>query len=184
MSKPPKQPLKMYNKKQNKNIEIDYFEKLIMLTKEYLKEDGIYLNFKGYREVKEKYSSLEENDVKKAWTLVKELNAWSEYFSEIANLIQKKYLDSETRKIEVQSLKSMKHSEKVNAGDRYSNTDKDVIYSRKKRNALKSLYDELNSKIKFLERAHYHCKSTCEWNNKLKTSFKPQINSKDDIYES
>ena len=55
----------------------------------------------------------------KAWELTKELNAWSEYFSDIANLIQKKYLDSETEKLEQQSLKSIEHSEKVVLQDRH-----------------------------------------------------------------
>ena len=170
MSRPPTNPIIQNGES------ISYFEKLIMLCSEHLKEDGIVLNFSGYKETIEEYSNLEEADIETAWKLTKELNAWSEYFSEIANLIQVKYLDSETDKIEMQSLKSIEHSDKtVSAGDRYANTTKEVIYTRKKRNALKSLHEELNAKIRFLERGYYHCKSTCEWHNKIATAFVPQI---------
>ena len=160
---------------------ISYFEKLIEITSPFLKEDGIHLNFTGYKETVEEYISLQENDIDRAWKLTKELNAWSEYFSEIANLIQKMYLDAETDKLEVQSLTSMKYSEKnVSAGDRFANTTKEVIDSRKKRNALKTLHEELVSKIEFLKRGYYHCKSTCEWYNKKGTS----IPLKDDEYDA
>ena len=169
MPRPPKNPLNFKGK------EMTYFERLILSCSKYLEEDGIYLNFEGYKETISEYSSLKENEIDKAWRLTKELNAWSEYFSEIANLIQKQYLDSETEKIEIQSSKSIEHSDKVATGDRFANTQAEVIYSRKKRNALKSLYEELLSKIKFLERGYYHCKSTCEWHNKIATSYNPQI---------
>ena len=172
MARPPVNPLS------HNGNEISYFERLILLNKKYLEEDGIYLNFNGYKETIDEYTTLKENEIEKAWRLTKELNAWSEYFSEVANLIQLKYLDAETDKIEVQSLKSIENSgTSVSAGDRYADTTTEVIYSRKKRNALKSLYEELISKIKFLERGYYHCKSTCEWSNKLKTSYNPQINN-------
>ena len=166
MASPPSKPL--ITDSGNKS----YFEKICELAKEYLEEDTIILNFDGYEQTVEEYKSLSEEDISTAWKLTKELNAWSEYFSDISNLIQKKYLDSETEKMEIQAIKSIEHNEKsVSAGDRHANTDPIVIQKRKKRNILKSLYDELTSKIKFLERAYYHCKSTCEWANRIKTSY-------------
>ena len=146
-----------------------YFEKLCEMSQKHLKE--VVLNFDGYEDTVQKYRELKEDDISMAWELTKELNAWSEYFSDISSIIQKKYLDAETDKIEVQSVKSIEHGEKsVSAGDRFANTSQEVINARKERNILKSLYDELSLKIKFLERAYYHCKSTCEWANRLETT--------------
>jgi len=162
LATPPKNPLTNSN-----GVNINYFEKLIEISSEYLEKDGIMLNFDGYRETLEDYTTLKENDTSKAWLLIKELNSWSEYFSSVANLIQKLYLDSETDKIETQAIASIEaDATKVANGERLSNKDPKVINARKKRNTLKSLHNELESKIKFLERAYYHCKSTCEWANK------------------
>ncbi|MDF2879472.1 MAG: hypothetical protein K0R54_29 [Clostridiaceae bacterium] len=163
MAKPPLTPLKAEDGKH-----ISYFEKLVRLSSEYLREDGINLSFAGYTETLVDYANLEETDITKAWNLIKDLNAWSEYFSSISNLIQKVYLDSETDKIEVQAIASIEaDSVKVANGERLSNKDSKVIRARKKRNTLKAFYDELEAKIRFLERAYYHCKSTCEWANRI-----------------
>lgn len=162
MALPPLAPITDGNK------QMGYFEKLVRYALDYLKEDGIVLNFKGYTDTLKKYSSLQEEESDKAWELTKELNAWSEYFSSLSNLIQKLYLDSDTDKIEVQAIASLEaDAVKVANGERLANKDKAVVNARKKRNTLKAFYDELESKIRFLERAYYHCKSTCEWASKL-----------------
>jgi len=161
VAKPPVQPLII------KGRPLSYFQHLASLAKDYLQVDGVSLNFTGYNETIVDYANLEESDLPSAWKLTKELNAWSEYFSGLANLIQKMYLDSETDKIEVIAISSLEaDSVKVANGERLANKDKRVVNARKKRNTLKSFHDELESKIKFLERAHYHCKSTCDWANK------------------
>jgi hypothetical protein len=166
LAKPPIHPLQTEDGKK-----MSYFEKLVRMAHEYLKQDGIQLNFSGYTETLIEYANLQEHDVEKAWRLTKELNAWSEYFASIANLIQKVYLDAETNKMEIQAISSIEADpNKVANGDRLSNKDPRVIEARKKRNVLKALYDELEAKIKFLERAYYHCKSTCEWANKTITN--------------
>jgi hypothetical protein len=162
LAKPPIHPIKTEDGK-----EMSYFEMLVRMANEYLKKEGISMNFAGYTETLMEYANLEENELDKAWRLTKELNAWSEYFASIANLIQKVYLDAETKKIEIQATCSINADpNKVANGDRLANKDPKVIEARKKRNVLKALYDELEAKIKFLERAYYHCKSTCEWANK------------------
>lgn len=157
MANPPVTPLNIEGK------EISYFQKLISLTSGYLKEYKIDLSFEGYMDTVEKYRNLQFDETQKAWELSKELNAWSEYFSDIANLIQKIMLNSETEWLEIQAIKSIQFdSDKVSNGNRFSNKENDVIQKRKKRNALKALYDELQSKVSFLERAYYHCKTTYE----------------------
>lgn len=55
-------------------------------------------------------------------------------------------------------------SNKVANGDRLANKDDAVISIRKKRNCIESLCELLDSKIQFLERSHYLCKKTFEWN--------------------
>lgn len=167
-------PLKTAN---GKNI--SYFEKLARMAQEYVKQDGINLNFAGYTETLIEYANLKEYEIDKAWRLTKELNAWSEYFSSISNLIQKLYLDAETEKMEIQATSSiLADAVKVANGERLSNKDPKVIEARKKRNTLKAFYDELESKIRFLERAYYHCKATCEWANKpASTNPSPQYAS-------
>lgn len=162
MSLPPLYPLTNESGKQ-----ISYFDKLAEYASNYLKEDGINLNFDGYVKTILEYNNLRENDFSKAWELTKKINTWTEYFSGVANLIQKLYLDSETTKIEAQAIASYcADSIKVANGDRLANKDTNVVNARKKRNTLKSFYDELESKIKFMERAYYHCKATCDWATK------------------
>ena len=97
--------------------------------------------------------------------LAKELNAWSEYCSDIASYIDNIFLDAETSKLQITSEKSIGFSEKnVSAGDRKANTDKDVIIARNKRNALKALYESLISKKDFLDKAFYQCKNISQNN--------------------
>ncbi|WCK57718.1 hypothetical protein PP175_27155 (plasmid) [Aneurinibacillus sp. Ricciae_BoGa-3] len=162
MAKPPVNPLPSKS-----GSGMSYFKALSLMAREYLKADGITLNFQGYTETIIDYANMQENDIHTAWRLTKELNAWSEYFASISNLIQKFYLDAETDKIEIQATASIKaDAVKVANGERLSNKDSHVIQARKKRNCLKAFYDELESKIKFLERGYYHCKATCDWANK------------------
>lgn len=146
---------------------ISYLSKLAEISHSYLKEYGICLNLQGYDETCERYFSLKQDELNVAWELAKELNAWSQYISNYANLIQDLYLDAETEKLSVQSEKSIEYSDKtVSSGDRYANTQKEVIQARKKRNALKALYDCMCSEVAFLERGYYSCKSTAEWGQK------------------
>lgn len=158
MAKPPIHPIKLEN-----GQSMSYFEKLVRLANEYVKEDGIQLNFAGYTETLVEYANLKEIDAKKAWTLAKELNTWAEYFSSIANLIQKMYLDSETDTKSTKATASvLADDKKVANGDRLANRDPNVVKARQKRNLMKAFYEELEAKVKFLERGHYHCKATYE----------------------
>ena len=143
---------------------ISYLGKLAEISEPYLKEYGISLNLSGYTETCQRYFSLTPDETEKAWELARELNAWSQYIANYANLIQDLFLDAETEKISVVSQKSIDFSEKtVASGDRYANTQKEVIAARKKRNALKALYDAMVAETEFLERGYYSCKSTAEW---------------------
>ncbi|WCF11380.1 hypothetical protein NDS46_30955 (plasmid) [Paenibacillus thiaminolyticus] len=171
MAKPPVNPLLTHDGKPT-----NYFEVLARWASEYVKKDGIMLNFKGYKETLLDYANVNEDELDKLWKLAKELNTWAEYFSSIANLIQKLYLDAETEKNERKSMASVEADEKkVANGDRLSNKDARVVEARKKRNTLKSFHEELEAKVKFLERAHYHCKAT--YDAKTKSTSIPHYSS-------
>lgn len=158
---PPKAPLVKGNK------DINYFQQLAMLVSPCLKEYGITLNFQGFTELIDEYQDLKFNDAEKAWELAMMINSWSDYFSSLSNVVQKIMLDSETDWLKAQAIKSIRHDvDKVSNGNRFSNKDKDVIRLRKKRNVLKAFYDELQAKVRFLERAYYHCKATYELGRK------------------
>lgn len=137
---------------------ITYFDKLCKNAKSYLNID---ISFDGYDKLIEEYQKVPIEDKNKNWELAKQLNVWSEYCSELANLIQEQYLNSETDKLQLQSQKSIDcNAKNVSAGERVANTDKDVIAARKKRNSLKSLFDALTARTQFLEKAFYQCKSS------------------------
>ena len=148
---PPKNPV---------NGEKTYFQ---LLCEEASKYTGnIPLDFTGYESLIDAYVASSDNDNDTNYELSKAFNAWFEYFSEIANVIQNKFLDAETDKLKTVSEKSILHSDKnVSAGDRKANTDSDVIIARKRRNALKSLYDALVARQDFCEKAFYQCKHNC-----------------------
>ena len=148
---PPKNPV------QGKN---SYFNVLCQNAQPFISD--IPLNFNGYTELVDKYVKLSDLDTDANFEMSKEFNAWFEYFAEIANVVQNAYLDAETEKIQTLSASSLAASEKsVAAGDRKANTDPDVIISRKKRNALKALYDALVARQDFCEKAFYQCKYNC-----------------------
>lgn len=172
MTRPPINPITTKN-----NSKISYFKYLAILAKQYLddkeyqnenipetlKDTPISLDFSNYNELIEEYKDLTMDSKKKAWQLSRDFNMWAEYFSALANIVQKEYLDAETEKIKVKSIASHDaDSDNVSNGKRLSNKDDRVVVARKNRNLLKSFYDELKAKVEFSNRAHYHCKSTYE----------------------
>lgn len=164
MAKPP-----LYTFKSKMGKDITNFQKLYILANKYLALDGIALNFEGYIDTIKDYSNLKEFEPEKAWALAQDLNLWSDAFSEMYNILQKYYLDSETYKIEAQAISSIRNDAvKVANGDRLSNKDKSVVDARIRRNTLKAFCDELEHKIKFLEMAHYHCKTAYDVANRQK----------------
>ena len=88
MSMPPISPLNINGKATT------YFQLLCDEAQKYL--DDIELNFEGYETTVQKYKIVSDTDKEINYELSKEFNAWSEYFSEVANYIQNKYLDAET----------------------------------------------------------------------------------------
>lgn len=163
MAKPPVNPISIDNKP------TDYFQHLTEIVRSDFEAEGINLNFHGYKKTIFEYSSLIDSNTQRAWELARDLNMWSEYLSDIASITQKLLLDSETTKIEQIAVSSYEADNvKVANGDRLANKDIRVVNARRKRNAFKAFYSELEAKVNFLERAYYHCKNTFEWNNQSK----------------
>ena len=137
-----------------------YFDMLCADAQKYIPE--VPLVFDGYEELLDKYVTLSDLDSNANFEKSKEFQAWFDYISGLANRIQNAFLDAETDKLQVFSQKSLDSSEKnVSAGDRKANTEPEVIMVRKKRNALKSLYDALVARQDFCEKAFYQCKYNC-----------------------
>lgn len=142
---------------------INYFSVLIKKANNFLKEENLTLDFEGYDELVDKYSNLKEDEKEKAWELALEINAWIEYISNITTVLETLYMNSETKKLMIQSQTSIDFDAKnVSRGNRYANSSKKVVRQRQKRNIFKSLYDNLLLKKDFLEKAYYHCKMTYE----------------------
>lgn len=161
MPNPPKFPLKQNNQS------ITYFMLLVNTVSDIFEAEGIHLNFEGYEDTVENYRNLKYNDFNRSWELAQELNAWSEYIASIRSNTRKMLQDAETDKMSTIATASvLADGAKVANGDRLANKDENVIAIRRKRNAIEAFCEELDAKIAFLERAHYFCKTTCEWQHK------------------
>lgn len=167
MPNPPKFPLKINGK------ETTYFDFLVNSVLEIFTEQGMDLRFDGYDETIAAYRELKHDDFTGAWNLAQELNAWSEYMSSIRSNARKLLQDAETEKLSTVATASvLADNAKVANGDRLANKDESVIAIRRRRNSIEAFVDELDAKISFLERAHYFCKTTCEWQQRTMQSQK------------
>lgn len=159
---PPRFPLK--NNPQGQT----YFDFLVSSVSDIFMEYGLELRFDGYDQTIESYTQLKHDDFTNAWNLAQELNAWSEYMASIRSNARKMLQDTETEKLSTIATASiLADNTKVANGDRLANKDEAVIAVRRKRNAIEAFVEELDSKISFLERAHYFCKTTCEWQQRM-----------------
>lgn len=70
---------------------LEKFEDVAKLANYYLKKNGINLNFLGYKDFLKKYFSVSESDVESIHELIKESMMWSNYLSELNNLINVYY---------------------------------------------------------------------------------------------
>ncbi len=140
-----------------------YFEVLLNEAKPILEQRGLIADIEGFEETMNSLNSLTISDVALAWKLCAELNAWSDYLSDMRSNCNKILKDLEVEKKLIVAEASLKADKgKVANGDRLANKDKDVVKVRKDRNVIESLVELLNAKIEYLERGHYLCKKTFE----------------------
>lgn len=78
-----------------KRNELFKFEPLAKRINKHLQEDGIPLNFKGYKETVSRYFSTQDNQLVEVFELMAECNLWGQYFSDLEGIIQNKQLDIE-----------------------------------------------------------------------------------------
>lgn len=167
MPMPPKNPMRINGK------DMSYFEVLTLRVQKYVEAEGIKLNFDGYEETVSRYENMKKTDLSEVWEIGQELNAWSEYLSDVRGIIKLLLKDAETEKLSVIATASISaDTNKVANGNRLANRDLTVINVRKKRNAFESMLSLLDSKIAFLDKAYYYCKGTCEWASKTPELFK------------
>lgn len=147
---------------------LSYFQLLLFDAAEPLKKYGLSVDITGYEEMINEFETLRLEDYLKAWDMSQELNAWSDYLSDIRSNCKRVLRDIETDKMSLKAEASeLADKTKVANGDRLANKDKTVISIRKERNAVEALCDLLDAKIQFLERAHYMAKKTFEWNQNV-----------------
>ena len=165
MPMPPKTPVNV------QGTPMDYFDALILEVKDIYEASGLPLDFSGYNETMQQFTSLEHNNFELSYQLAEEIFAWADYINNLKSLTKKLLLDAETDKISEVALASAKaDSEKVSNGNRLANKDENVISARKKRNSLDAFYELLDAKSALMNQAFYFCKSTCEWEKKLTIS--------------
>lgn len=140
-----------------------YLKILLSSAEEILKENGLIIDLTGFDETIQKLYTLKMSDIPSAWELSMELNAWSDYLGDIRSNCKKILSDLEAEKMSTIATASLTADKgKVANGDRLANKDEKVVQIRKKRNTMQSLCDLLDSKVIYLERAHYMCKKTFE----------------------
>ena len=149
----------------NYGSNISYFEFLLNEASPILNDFHFQIDITGYSHTIDKLNKLTLDDYSTAWELSQELNSWSDYLSDILSNCRCILRNLETDKMaKVATASANADSNKVANGDRLANKDDSVISIRKKRNCIESLCELLDSKIQFLERSHYLCKKTFEWN--------------------
>lgn len=146
-----------------------YFEWLLNKNKEILAEYGVSVEIKDFNNTIEKLKKLNQDDARAAWELSQELNAWSDYLSDIRSICKKILADLEAEKMAAIATASYAADDKkVANGDRLANKDENVVQARKKRNNIEALCMLLEAKVSFTERAHYACKKTFEMLQNIK----------------
>lgn len=140
-----------------------YFDALLESAKPILVENKLIVDVNGYKETINSLANLKLTDYNAAWTLSLELNAWSDYLSDIRSNCKRILNNLEAEKMSTIATASLSADKvKVSNGDRLANKDEKVVEIRKKRNTMESLCELLDSKIAYMERAHYLCKKTFE----------------------
>lgn len=116
----------------------------------YLDKEGSPLSFEGYTETVRNYFRLQDIDLYETFMLITECNLWSNYMSEVENIIQfhKDRVELETNQLEAKISKKSPENEL------------DVLHAQKKKELqdFKLFYKQVQVQKKFFIQAHLHCK--------------------------
>ena len=158
MSFPPKKPLKDTQ---------SYFEYIITKVSPYFTQLGIELDFTGMDELIKEFEDVDFKNIGGSYDLAVKSASWIDYLISMKAIAYEELQNLETDKMAKLAMASFKaDNNKVANGDRLANMDKEVIDVRRKRNEIETFYNLVCDKIDFLEKMHYLCKSSCEWNTR------------------
>lgn len=73
--------------RRRKKFETLSFTDLAKIIHAYLKEEGLSLNFSGYREILKRYFQIEDNNISEIYKLIIDCNLWSNYFAELESFM-------------------------------------------------------------------------------------------------
>lgn len=120
----------------------------------YLKPEGISLTFQGYTDTVSRYAQLQEHDLYEVYQLMTECNLWSNYLSEVENLIQLKLLEAQ---LELDRLKAYQKKKTKNEA-----LEQAIKKAKTKTKEFQLFYRQLITQKTFFEKAFQHCLTTYE----------------------
>jgi MarR-like DNA-binding transcriptional regulator SgrR of sgrS sRNA len=133
-------------KKQNSSFT---FQELAKRINFYLRQEGIRLTFQGYTDTVSRYSQLQEHDLYEVYQLMTQCNLWSNYLSEIENLIQLKSLEAQ---VELDRLKAYYKKKTKN-----ESLEQAIKKAKTKAKEFHLFYHQLIAQKTFFENAFWHC---------------------------
>lgn len=130
-----------------KQNELFKFESLAKRINKHLQEEGIPLNFKGYKETVSRYFAMQDNHLVEVFGLMAECNLWSQYFSDLEGIVQKKQLDIE---LSIDVLKAT-----LNKNDEQTTFKMNNLLLQLK--DFKAFLSKIYAQQTFFNTAFYHC---------------------------
>ena len=136
--------------KNDKDILLSYYN-LSKKVNAYMLKDKISLDLTGYQEIVGRYMRLIDTDILEAKELTLLCNMWSDYFLDIANLIQFYLLKAQLDIDRMKADKGIQNDENQQIYETELKRLTQLIY------ALKLFYKKTKGQKKFFEKAYYHC---------------------------
>jgi len=127
------------------------FEIVAKAVNQHLKEDGVVLNFKGYRETVIAYSRMADNHVGEVFDLMIDCLLWSNYMHEVRSFIEWKKEEAQLRLDYHLALEDKKNPS--------AQLESTIQSWKQKIREYKLLEKHLISQYKFFVKAHDQCKS-------------------------
>ena len=121
------------------------FEDIVMKTLKLFKEEGIPLNFKGYKETLRDYANLSESDLTSIEIIRREVNLWIDYFGDLESLVQSVYLKYMNKKLYLKAFTITPKTEQLLK-------ELDINLQ-----LIKMLHKHLKIQKSMFNRIYYHC---------------------------
>lgn len=135
--------------RKKKNTNPTNFQQLATIVNTYLKEEGIQLNFSGYSKTLQRYFRVQDYDLVEIYHIMNDCNLWTNYLSEVANLIQYKFLEY---KVETDRLCAFVQKKAIDY-----DLEQTIKANKDKTKAFEIFYQQLIAQKTFFEKAFWHC---------------------------